>query len=70
MNFLLNSGCRAATVRNIQSRDADLQTRQIILRHIKVGKIQVIRLCSLMVSILEDYMGIKGGVEEDDLFCD
>ena len=70
VNFLLNSGCRAATVRNIQSRDADLQTRQIILRHTKVGKIRVIPLYSLMVSILEDYMGIKGGVEEDDLFCD
>ena len=70
VNFLLNSGCRAATVRNIQNRDVDLQTRKIILRHTKVGKIQVIPLCSLMVSILEDCMGIRGGAEEDYLFCD
>ena len=70
VNFLLNSGCRAATVRNIQNRDVDLQTRQIILRHTKVGKIQVIPLCSLMVSILQDYMEIRGGKEEDYLFCD
>lgn len=70
VNFLLNSGCRAATVRNIQNRDVDLQTRQIILRHTKVGKIQVIPLCSLMVSILQDYMEIRGGAEEDYLFCD
>lgn len=70
VNFLLNSGCRAATVRNIQNRDVDLQARQIILRHTKVGKIQVIPLCSLMVSILQDYMEIRGGAEEDYLFCD
>lgn len=70
VNFLLNSGCRAATVRNIQNRDVDLQARQIILRHTKVGKIQVIPLCSLMVSILQDYMEIRSGAEEDYLFCD
>ena len=67
VNFLLNSGCRAATVRNIQNRDVDLQARQIILRHTKVGKIQVIPLCSLMVSILQDYMEIRGGAGEDYL---
>ena len=70
VNFFLNSGCRAATVRNIQNRDVDLQARQIILRHTKVGKIQVIPLCSLMVSILQDYMEIRGGAEEDYLCCD
>ena len=33
VNFLLNSGCRAATVRNIQNQDVDLSRRQIVLRH-------------------------------------
>ena len=37
VNFLLNSGCRAATVRNIQNWDVDLQARQIILRRTKAG---------------------------------
>lgn len=41
VNFLLNSGCRAATVRNIQIQDVDLDQRQIVLRHTKNGKIQV-----------------------------
>ena len=30
INFLLNSSCRAATVRNIQNRDVDLVARQIV----------------------------------------
>ncbi len=69
INFLMNSGCRAATVRNIQNRDVDLDTKQIILRHNKNGKIQVIPLCSVMVSILRDYMAIRGGDAAEYLFC-
>ena len=70
VNFLMNSGCRSATVRNIQNCDVDLDARQVILRHNKNGKIQTIPLCSLMVSILREYMPIRGGKPEDFLFCD
>ena len=69
VNFLLNSGCRAATVRNIQNRDVDLDARQITLRHNKNGKIQVIPLCGVMVGILKEYMGLRGGVPTAYLFC-
>ena len=69
VNFLLNSGCRAATVRNIQNRDVDLDAKQITLRHTKNGKIQVIPLCSIMVNILRDYVVIRGGKPDDYLFC-
>ena len=33
INYLLNSGCRAATIRNIQNRDVDLESRQVVYRH-------------------------------------
>ncbi len=69
VNYLLNSGCRAATVRNIQNRDVDLENRQIIFRHTKSGKIQVSPLCSQMVSILKDYMALRRGQPEEYLFC-
>ena len=69
VNFLMNSGCRAATIRNIQNRDVDLDVQQITLRHTKNGKIQVIPLCSIMVNILRDYMTVRGGDTEDYLFC-
>ena len=52
INFLLNSGCRAATVRNIQNRDVSLADSRVVFRHTKNGKIQVIPLCSRMVNVL------------------
>ena len=69
INYLLNSGCRAATVRNIQIKDVDLVQRQIVYRHTKSSKIQVSPLCSQMVSILKEYMGIRKGKPNDYLFC-
>lgn len=69
VNFLLNSGCRAATVRNIQNRDVDLDAKQIVFRHNKNGKIQVVPLCSVMVNILRDYMAIRKGEPSEYLFC-
>ena len=68
VNFLLNSGCRAATVRNIQNKDVDLEAMRVIFRHNKNGKIQVIPLCSLMANILKNYMRIRGGRPDDYLF--
>ena len=65
----MNCGCRASTVRNIQNRDVDLKARQIIFRHNKNGKIQVVPLCSRMVIILNDYMAVRKGKPEEYLFC-
>ncbi len=70
VNFLLNSGCRAATVRNIQNRDVKLEALHVTFRHNKNGKIQVIPLCSLMANILKNYMRVRQGKEDDYLFCD
>lgn len=69
INFLLNSGCRAATVRNIQNRDVDFSNSRIVFRHTKARKIQVVPLCSQMVRILKEYCKIRGGEEGDYLFC-
>jgi len=69
INFLLNCGCRASTIRNIQNRDIDLQTKQVRFRHTKNGKIQIIPLCNLMTNILRDYIAVRGGEPTDYLFC-
>ncbi len=70
INFLMNCGCRASTIRNIHNSDVDLETRQVIFRHTKNGKLQAIPLCSLMVNILREYMAIRKGKPDDALFCD
>ena len=69
VNFLLNCGCRASTIRNIQNRDVDLSARQVSFRHTKTGKVQIIPLCSQMVNVLRDYMTIRQGSPSDYLFC-
>ena len=70
VQFLLNSGGRAATIRNIQNRDVDLDSRQVTFRHTKNGHILVIPLCSSLVTRLRGYMQIRKGEPEDYLFCD
>ena len=70
VNFLLNSGCRASTVRNIQNRDVDLSSSRIVFRHTKTHKVQVVPLCSQMLRILRDYLKVRGGKDSDYLFCD
>lgn len=68
INFLLNSGCRASTVRNIRIKDLDFEASQVIFRHTKSGKIQVIPLCRIMVGILREYLIVRGGGPMDYLF--
>ena len=69
INFLLNCGSRAATVRAIQIRDVDLDGGVVFYRHTKNRKTQVIPLCSAMVSILREYLRHRGGEAADFLFC-
>lgn len=69
INFLLNCGCRASTIRNIQNRDADLSANQIVFRHTKTGKIQILPLCNTMTGILRDYIAVRKGKPADYLFC-
>lgn len=69
INFLLNSGCRASTIRNILIQDVNLSNRQITLRHTKNGQIQVIPLCHSMITILREYINIRSGKGTDYLFC-
>lgn len=69
INFLLNSGCRASTIRSIKNCDVDLDQRQVLTRHNKNKKVQVIPLCRQMATILREYQQIRGGSPEEYLFC-
>lgn len=69
INFLLNCGSRAATVRAIQIRDVDLEAGVVCYRHTKNRKTQVIPLCTPMIAILREYLRFRGGGDTDYLFC-
>lgn len=68
INLLLNSGCRAATIRNIKISDVDLEGGFIYFRHTKSKKAQVSPLCSEMRVILQEYLKIRKGEEDKYLF--
>lgn len=65
INLLLNSGCRAATIRNIQIRDVNLSNNTITYRHTKNKNIQIVPLCSEMVSILREYLRMRDGKQKE-----
>lgn len=69
VNLLVNSGSRAATIRNIQNRDVDLSNQIIYARHTKNRKALTIPLCSELVGILREYSRTRGGEPSDYLFC-
>lgn len=68
VNLLVNSGCRAATIRNIQIRDVNLSGGTITYRHTKNKSVQIVPLCSEMIAILREYMRIRDGEPQEYLF--
>lgn len=68
INLLLNSGCRASTIRNILIKDVDLETGIIRYRHTKNSKFQIVPLCQVMRKILKEYMKARGGQPNSFLF--
>ena len=69
INFLVNSGSRAATIRNIKLCDLDLNNCLIYARHTKNKRALAIPLCSELICVLREYLQIRGGEQEDYLFC-
>lgn len=69
INFLISTGCRAATLRAIQVRDIDFENHFVYYRHTKNGKAQIMPLCTQMQSILKEYLYFREGEETDPLFC-
>ena len=69
INFLLNSGCRAATLRSIKIKDINLDDGVVSFRHTKNGHPQIMPLCQDMKAIVKQYLKIRHGNPDDALFC-
>lgn len=69
VNLLVNNGVRSATVRAIRMKDVHLDRSVILMRHSKNGRLMSIPLSSEMVSVLREYIRIRGGEGADFLFC-
>lgn len=68
VNLLLNSGCRASTIRNILIKDVNINEGLIRYRHTKNGHLQMVPLCQEMKKVLKEYLKIRGGQPSSFLF--
>ena len=66
--FLLNSGCRAATLRNVKIKDLDFDSDMILFRHMKARNVQYVPMGNELKRILIEYLNIRGGKADDYLF--
>ena len=68
-NYLLGTGNRISTALDVHISDIRFDESAIILRKVKNRMQQIIPLSNSLASFLEEYLEIRGGAEEDYLFC-
>lgn len=69
VNFLLGTGNRLNTVRNIKIKDIDFDNSAIVLTTVKNKRQQIVPLSRVLSSILIEYLKYRKGEPEDYLFC-
>lgn len=68
-NYLLGTGNRISSALNLRIGDVDFENDLITLRRTKNRKQQIIPLSNTLAVILREYLEIRGGTEDDYLFC-
>lgn len=69
INFLLSTGCRCMTLRNIKIEDIDFENGYVTYKKTKNKRQQIVPLSSSIVMILKEYMKYRKGEKEEYLFC-
>lgn len=69
INYILATGNRIGTVKNILIKDIDFEERVIYLRKTKNRKQYCIPLSEALSKVLKEYIEFRNGKEEDYLFC-
>jgi len=69
INWLISTGNRARTIRNVKIEDLDFKSGYIILRKSKNRKQRIIPMSKVLVNILQEYLQFRDGQENDYLFC-
>ncbi len=68
-NYLLGTGNRISSALDVKIGDIDFENGLITLRRTKNRKQQIIPLSNKLAIILKEYLEIRGGEENDYLFC-
>jgi len=69
INFLIGTGVRLATLKDIKVGDVNFVEREIVLNHTKNREQYVIPLSVSLARVLNEYLKIRQGSQQDYLFC-
>lgn len=70
VNFFIGTACRLESLINIQMKDLDLDDDEVILRHVKNRKQQLLPISSELHRVLVEYLKYRKPKTDDDyLFC-
>ena len=67
--MFLGTGTRSLELRSIRCKDVNLNDGYITLVHTKNKEPRIVPLSESLISILQEYMMIRNGADEDYLFC-
>lgn len=68
VNWVMGTGSRASTIRAVMLEDVDFCGKEIILRHTKNRKMQMIPLSPALEAALREYMRLWRGCASEDAF--
>ena len=68
INFLLDNGCRSATLRNIKIRDLDLEDGHVKFTKMKHGGTHIVPMSQTLIKRISDYLEVREGSPDDYLF--
>ena len=68
-NYLIGSGNRLSTALNLKIKDIDFKNSVIFLSKTKSRKQQIIPLSNTLALVLKEYLEVRGGSEDDYVFC-
>lgn len=69
INYLLGTGQRLNTVRNIKIGDLDLGNEEMVVTTMKNRKQKTLPLPHTLVLVLKEYLRYRGGEPDSYLFC-
>ncbi len=69
INFFIGTGVRSRTLRFVQTKDLDFENDLIKLTTTKGRKMIFIPMSTSLKKVLLEYLKIRGGTQEDYLFC-
>ncbi len=68
-NFLIGTGVRMNTLRNIMVEDVNFSESTITFRHTKNREDQIFPMSLSLMQVLREYMDVREGEGDDILFC-